>query len=277
MGFGNLRAVLHQGVGNFLRSLIRIKNGGGEIEMCGLLIEDLINKKIDWEIAVAQLEIVLESIAENYSEYIDYNSTTTHSDHGDKLYMLLDMLRVQVGYERISWNLKPVYWVHDAMIRVGCDEAARLWERAVAMRSMNAAEEHLRQYNRLSEKYGMWLPSVHERLQERFVRPLQVDRMCGLVPKAIKQAKEDGTKKAFEELYEQIENFAKDPLGVGFEIPEWLTALQDELMSTRIDEANDTNNKDRDVFSMSPHFEQVIITRTQFEKVLDSLDKRIHF
>lgn len=277
MNFGNLRAVLHQGVEDFLRSLVKLRNDGGEIEMCNLLVDDLLSKKIDWGVAVAQLEIILESIAENYSEYVDYNSTTTHSDHGDKLYMLLDMLRVQVGYERISWNLKPVYWVHDAMIRVGCDEAARLWEHAVAMRSMNAAEEHLRQYNRLSEKYGMWLPSVHERLQERFVRPLQVDRMCGLVPKAIKQAKEDVPKQAFEELYEQIENFAKDPLGVGFEVPEWLNALQDELMATKINEVNDASNKEHDGFSISPHFGQLTITRSQFEKLLDSLDKRIHF
>ncbi|MDR2345642.1 MAG: hypothetical protein LBE18_06215 [Planctomycetaceae bacterium] len=277
MGFGNLRAMLHQGVDNFLRSLVKIKQQDGEIEMCNKLIEDLLKKKIDWEFVVTQLEIIFETIAENYSEYVDYNSTTTHSDHGDKLYMLLDMLRVQVGYERISWNLKPVYWVHDAMIRAGCDEAALLWERAVARRSMNAAEEHLRQYNRLSEKYGMWLPSVYERLQERFVRPLQIDRMCGLVPKAIKQVKEDVPKIAFNELYEQVENFAKDPLGVGFEMPEWLTALQDEVMSTRIDETGDINNKERDVFSITPHFDQVCITRPQLEKILDSLDKRIRY
>ncbi len=157
----------------------------------------------------------------------------------DKLYMLLDMLRVQIGYERISWNLKPVYWVHDAMIRAGCDEAALLWERAVAKRSVSAAEDHLRHYARLSEKYGMWLPSVHERLQERFVRPLQVDRMCGLVPKAMRQAKGNAPKTAFQELYEQIENFAKEPMGVGFEMPEWLTALQDEVMATRTDEPDE--------------------------------------
>ncbi|MDR1477913.1 MAG: hypothetical protein LBJ00_03120 [Planctomycetaceae bacterium] len=277
MGFGNLRAILHQGIENFLSSLVRIKQNDGEIEMCGILVEDLINKKIDWNAAISQLEIVLESIAENYSEYIDYNSTTTHSDHGDKLYMLLDMLRVQIGYERISWNLKPVYWVHDAMIRSGCEQAGHLWERAVARRSMNAAEEHLRQYNRLSEKYGMWLPSVHERLQERFIRPLQIDRMCGLVSKAIAQAKENVPKTAFKELYEQIENFAKDPLGVGFEMPEWLTALQDEIMSTRTDETGDNNTKDRDAFSITPHFDQVIVTRAQLEKILDTLDKRIHF
>ncbi|MDR2439910.1 MAG: hypothetical protein LBE12_11140 [Planctomycetaceae bacterium] len=275
MGFGNLRAMLHQGVGNYLRSLQKIKRDEGEVEMAAKLLEDIDNKHIDWETAVSRLEIIFESIAENYSEYVDYNSTTTHSDHGEKLYMLLDMLRVQIGYERISWNLKPVYWVHDAMIRTGCDDAALLWERAVARRSVNAAEEHLRSYTRLSEKYGMWLPSVHERLQERFVRPLQIDRMCGLVPKAVRQARQEGTKTAFDELYEQIENFAKEPMGVGFEMPEWLTALQDEVMSTRTDVTEE--EKDKEVFSSSPHFEQVCITRPQLEKIIETLNKKERF
>ncbi|MDR1053581.1 MAG: hypothetical protein LBL39_05345 [Planctomycetaceae bacterium] len=278
MGFSNLRAILHQGIENFLKSLVKIKENEGTIEMCEMLVEDLLQKRLDWGIAISQLEIIFESIAENYSEYIDYNSTTTHSDHGDKLYMLLDMLRVQIGYERISWNLKPVYWVHDAMIRSGCADAGHLWERAVARRSMNAAEEHLRQYNRLSEKYGMWLPSVHERLQERFIRPLQIDRMCGLVPKAIAQAKENIPKTAFKELYEQVENFAKDPLGVGFEMPEWLTALQEEVMATRTDEIAETNTKEqKDMFNITPHFEQVPLTRSQLEKIIDTLDKRLNF
>lgn len=275
MGFGNLRAMLHQGVDNFLHSLMKIKADEGEIEMAATLVDDIENGNIEWDMAVSRLEIIFESIAENYSEYVDYNSTTTHSDHGEKLYMLLDMLRVQIGYERISWNLKPVYWVHDSMIRSGCDDAALLWERAVAKRSVNAAEEHLRQYNRLSEKYGMWLPSVHERLQERFVRPLQIDRMCGLVPKAIRQVREDGPKTAFVELYDQVENFAKEPMGVGFEMPEWLTALQDEVMATRTDIPE--NDKEKDSFGSSPHFEQTSITRNQLDKIIETLNKRQKF
>ncbi len=275
MGFGNLRAMLHQGVENYLRSLIRIKQEEGEIEMADLLTDDLQSGRIGWDDAVSRLEIILESIAENYSEYVDYNSTTTHSDHGEKLYMLLDMLRVQTGYERISWNLKPVYWVHDAMIRAKCDSAALLWERAVAKRSVGAAENHLQQYTRLSEKYGMWLPSVHERLQERFIRPLQIDRMCGLVSMAVRQAKEDGERPVFKELLAQIENFAKEPMGVGFEMPEWLTALQDEVMATRTDVPE--GEKDKDVFSITPHFEQVNLTRGQLDKMIESWDRRGKF
>ena len=277
MGFGNLRAIMHQGVDNYLQALMQIKKEEDNVEVASKLLDALEQRRIDRKTAANLLEIVLEAIAENYSEYVDYNSTTTHSDHGEKLYMLLDMLRVQVGYERISWRLKPVYWVHDSMIRAGCDEAARLWEKAIVRRSVDVAEEHLRQYQRLSEKYGMWLPSVHERLQERFVRPLQIDRMCGLVPKAIRQVQRDEPRTAFEDLYAQIDVFAKDPMGVGFEMPEWLSALRNEVMSTRMDVSSlehpdEERESGRDVFNSQPHFEQACIPKPMLEKIIQALE-----
>jgi hypothetical protein len=271
MGFGHLRAVLHQGTENYLKSLIRIYEEEGELETAQTLIVDLIEGKIEMDEAVFNIETIFEAIAENYTEYIDYNSTTIHSDNGAKLYMLLDMLRVLTGYERISWNLKPVYWVHDEMIRSGRNEAAELWERAVAKRSVQAAEEHLRHYSRLSEKYGMWLPSVHERLKERFIRPLQIDRMCGLVALAVKQAHDDGPYEAFEELEKQIEIFAKEPMGVGYEVPEWLSALQDEVMATRVDseETDADENKVDDAYNLPPTIPQIRLSRTELDKQLN--------
>ncbi|MCL2347164.1 MAG: hypothetical protein FWC50_02765 [Planctomycetaceae bacterium] len=272
MGFGHLRAVLHQGTENYLKSLMKIHEEDGELETAQTLVADLIEKRISMEEAVFNIEVIFESIAENYSEYIDYNSTTIHSDRGEKLYMLLDMLRVLTGYERISWNLKPVYWVHDEMIRSDRSEAAELWERAVAKRSVQAAEEHLKHYMRLSEKYGMWLPSVHERLQERFIRPLQIDRMCGLVPQAVKQAREEGPKPAFTELEEQIELFAREPMGVGYEIPEWLSALQDEVMATHVDDDAEPNSNDvkttDDAYNLPPSIPQIRLSRSELDRQL---------
>ena len=271
MGFGHLRAVLHQGTANYLTSLIRIYEDEGELETAQTLVEDLIEGRISMEEAVFNIEIIFEAIAENYTEYIDYNSTTIHSDKGEKLYMLLDMLRVLTGYERISWNLKPVYWVHDEMIRAGRHEAAELWERAVAKRSVQAAEEHLRHYRKLSEKYGMWLPSVHERLNERFIRPLQIARMCGLVPDAIREARDEAGHKAFDELEEQIELFAKEPMGVGYEVPEWLSALQDEVMATHVDieDAEVDESKKDDAYNLPPTIPQIRLSRSELDRQIN--------
>ncbi|MCL2117833.1 MAG: hypothetical protein FWH27_05320, partial [Planctomycetaceae bacterium] len=268
MGFGHLRAVLHQGTANYLTSLIRIYEDEGELETAQTLVEDLIEGRVSMEEAVFNIEIIFEAIAENYTEYIDYNSTTIHSDKGEKLYMLLDMLRVLTGYERISWNLKPVYWVHDEMIRAGRHEAAELWERAVAKRSVQAAEEHLRHYRKLSEKYGMWLPSVHERLNERFIRPLQIARMCGLVPEAVREARDESGHDAFDELEEQVELFAKEPMGVGYEVPEWLSALQDEVMATHIDieDAEVDESRKDDAYNLPPAIPQIRLSRSELDR-----------
>ena len=56
---------------------------------------------------------------ENYSEYVDYNSTTTQSDRGEMLYTLLDFLHVEASYDRMAWNLKPVVMVHDVLVHCG--------------------------------------------------------------------------------------------------------------------------------------------------------------
>ncbi|MGL4943290.1 MAG: hypothetical protein ACRC46_08870 [Thermoguttaceae bacterium] len=272
MAFGNLRAILHQGVETYLTQLLQMREDDDEPEFGARLLADIDSGTIAMEEAVASLELIFEAIAENYSEYIDYNSTTTHSDHGEKLYMLLDMLRVLAGYERISWNLKPVYWIHNAMIRAECLDAAKLWETAVANRSVTAADEHIRRYQRLSTKYGLWIPSIFERLQERFIRPLQIDRMCGLVPKAIREAKlPHSQRETFRILAAQVEIFAMAPAGVGYEIPEWLAAFQDEAMATRIDAK--TGEDQSHFFEIVPPFERVRLTRGEVDKIIQGISR----
>ena len=125
---------------------------------------------------------------ENYAEYVDYNSTTTQSDRGDMLYTLLDYLRLRASYDRVAWNLQPVVLAHEVLVRSGHDEAADVWRAAVAERTSSIAEDHLKRFQRLNRKYGMRLPSIADRLGERFVRPLVVDRLCALIEPAMDEA-----------------------------------------------------------------------------------------
>ena len=74
--------------------------------------------------ATSRLRLVLESVAENHSEYRDWNSTTTQSDRGDYLYVLLEFLRIKAEYERIVWTLRPVSMAHRVLVRSGATEAA---------------------------------------------------------------------------------------------------------------------------------------------------------
>ena len=80
------------------------------------------------------LSLVIEAVVENYDQYRDYNSTTTQSDRGEKLYTLLDFLRLQSGYDRVAWNLRPVMTVHEVLLRHSRHDAARRWRRSLRPR-----------------------------------------------------------------------------------------------------------------------------------------------
>ena len=89
------------------------------------------------------MEVILESVIENYGEYMDYNSITTQSDRGDMLYTLLDFLRLRVAYDRVAWNLQPVVLAHEVLVSCGHGTPATVisWGRRVL--------PHLKQPKRL--------------------------------------------------------------------------------------------------------------------------------
>ena len=236
LNFRNLRAILHQGASAFLTSLMEMRRNEEELENGEKLVDALLSGKIDMKSASAALELILECVAEQYSEYVDYNSSTIQSDHGSKLYMLLDFLRLLARYERVSWNLKPLYWVHDALIRAGRIDAAELWSREVQTQSSRNAEKNLEDFSRLQSQYGMWLKSVFERLSERFVRPLEIAQICGMVFDVISEVRTKGEdNETFRKFDQMVERLAKLHNGAGWELPEWLNELQDEVVIARVD------------------------------------------
>ena len=287
LNFRNIRAILHQGGVAYLQSLMKMYQNGEELENGELLISDLVEQKFPLPSAAACLEVIFEAIAENYSEYVDYNSTTTQSDHGEKLYMLLDMFRVLTKYERVAWNLKPVYWAHQILIQTGHVTAATFWERGIATRSNDAANESLASYQKLSSQYGVWLPSIYERLAERFVRPLQIARLCGLVPDAIQDASQGESSESFRKLEEMVERLANEQSGIGFELPEWLSALQDEVIriqdSLKMSKSESDNAADpqsrfyEDAFNPKPVVKQHILPRKELDRQISWCQKNIDF
>src|SRR5262249_33585365 len=73
---GNLRGILHRGVGAWLDHLQEHPGQGGPQK----LLDDL-GRAVRREDAVRRLELVLQAVLENYEEYKDYNTTTTQSDY----------------------------------------------------------------------------------------------------------------------------------------------------------------------------------------------------
>ena len=222
----------------------------------------------------------MEAVVENYAEYVDYNSTTTQSDRGDMLYTLLDYLRLRASYDRVAWNLQPVVLAHEVLVRSGHDEAADVWRAAVAERTSSMAEDHLKRFLRLNRKYGMRLPSIADRLGERFVRPLVVDRLCALIEPAVDEAHDKsrpadapsgnapdgGEPGAFAKLEEGIQEFTRDVSGAGFDVPGWLEALEQEVDRVLSDGPEEEELPDPQLPVV-----QVMLTREEVRRQLQGL------
>lgn len=252
----NIRTILYQGVDNWLDRLRQ----EGESEL--RLIEEL-GERVSREEATEHLTLILEAILENYGEYRDYNSTTTQSDRGDMLYMLLDFLRLRTQYDRVCWHLKPVTWAHEILVSRQQARAARLWRQALTERISEEADRFLARLNRLQQTYSMRMSTVADRLAERFVRPMTIDRMCALVKPAIEEAKSSGKKPTFELLEREAETLARESTGIGFDVPVWLIALEEEAARAR--EPNHHFNLGMDV---AVAVDQVVLSRKEVHNKL---------
>ena len=226
LNLGNLRAILHQ------RTIVWLSNLEEDPDADELRIVSELGSKVSRDEAAKWLTIAVESVVENYREYRDYNTTTTQSDHGELLYTLVDFLRLRVAYDRVAWNLKPVVMAHEILVRNNRPLAAELWQRALAERTAETADANLSRFDELCEQYGIRLPSIAERLSERYTRPLAIDRVRALVAPAI-AATESGDSASFAALQQEIASLAEEPAGAGLDLPDWLAALEDEASTVR--------------------------------------------
>ncbi|MFM8573720.1 MAG: hypothetical protein ACKOAU_19150 [Pirellula sp.] len=223
----HVRAILHQGVGNWLNQAM-VNRDSPEAEP---LLDAIESGEVSFQDAQDRLEIVFEAIIDHYAEYKDYNSTTTQSDRGEMLYMFLDFLRLRVRYDRVCWNLKPVFWAHEVLVHTGCQRSATQWRRALSERVANESDSYIDKLTKLQKTYAMMMPSVADRLQERFLKPMTIDRMRALIRPAMRQLRSSQQQhsRAFDLLVQELHLMMREPTGVGLEIPAWLVALQEEV------------------------------------------------
>lgn len=230
LSFGNLRAIMYEGVDSFLRWL----EEEGDDQQGRRLVEDL-DVQLPRDQAIGMLTVTIETILDNYNEYMDYNSTTTQSDRGEMLYTLLDFLRLTSSYDRVAWNLQPLVYVHEVLIHSGRLAAAELWRETFAEQTGPLAEDHLRKMRSLVRQYGMTLRSVADMLGQRFVRPLDIDRLRALVGPAVEEGRTGREPVAFAQLQAEISQLTDEASGAGFVVPEWLESLEDEAERHRTD------------------------------------------
>jgi hypothetical protein len=223
---GNVRAILHQGVAPWLERAMQ----EGEDHLADTrLFQDLESGILPVTEAERWMTLVYEALIDHHTEYLDYNSTTTQSDRGDMVYMFLDFLRLRVRYERIAWNLKPVMWAHEVLVRSRLDNAAMMWRRSLSERIGAEAEIYVQRLRKLQSEYAMRMPTVADRILERFVQPMTIDRMRALVGPAMRDAEADIESHSFFLLEQECELLTRHPTGVGLDVPAWLDSLEEEV------------------------------------------------
>lgn len=229
--YGNVRGLLHRGVAAWLDGLTE-QDADHKPEK---LLSDIERGKLSRASAVQYLEVVLHTIAEHYEEYRDYNTTTTWSDYGENLYVLLDFLRLKAKYERYAWRMRPLVLAHEALCRKGLPDVAERWEKSIADFSRPLAAELMEKLGEKEAEHAVRLRTVRDRIEERFLRPLALDRLCALVDPAAAEARrgEGETGEAYQRLAEQLRPLADNPIGVGLDVPQWLRKLRDEVDRVR--------------------------------------------
>lgn len=245
LALSNVRGILSQGVAHWLDRQADPNSDaapggtgyGDAKEDRPKLVDDWADGDVDKADAARHLETVLQSLVEHYDEYRDYNTTTTQSDYGHNLHILLDFLRLKVAYDRYAWRLRPMVIAHEVLCRRGFDALAARWREFIAARTKKLAADLLDDLAAREAEHGIRLRTVRDRLEERFLRPLEIDRAAARVAPAAAAARDGGTETnpAFRGLMQAVTPLAESPTGVGLDVPTWLRRLEDELRKVRAD------------------------------------------
>lgn len=244
----NIRGILGQGVTTWLDRQSE-PDAQNPLETTPKLVTAWEEGELERGKTVRLFEIVLQSLVEYYDEYRDYNTTTTQSDYGENLYILLDFLRLKASYDRIAWRLKPLILAHEVLCREGMNVQAAEWREFLAGKTTSIADDLLNKLAARENEHGMKLRTIRDRLEERFVSPLQIDQAAARVAPAAQAARlhaEGGTAPeedaAFVAFIDAIAPLAASPVGVGLDIPNWLRRLEDELRKSRLGNDDDDSS-----------------------------------
>lgn len=223
--FGNLRAILHNGVGPYLDYMAENDDPLNPSP----LLNDL-GRVITQEQALFFLEHIFRATVEKYDRFLEYNTTTTQSDYGEQYFALLDFLRLEVRYERQAWNLSPLVAAHNVLIREGHVAAAAIWREIFEARTADVAKQMITELRKLERTYGMKLPGVTDLLNERLVKPLELDRLLAFVKPALRALrKQQLPNEAFTNLQMSVNSYLQSTTGSGLDVPSWLRSLEEEI------------------------------------------------
>ena len=225
---GNARAIVHHGAESLLDELEQNVSIVQEVK----IVDDVNSGVIDRDEASDIMEFVYESVVDNFDRFLEYNTTTTHSDYGNRLYCLLDFLRLESLYERFNWNNVPYQIAHEACVRFAADDLAAELEAELRDATKDVSESLVTELQELESEYGVQLPTLHDHISERIVGNLAVNRMTARVRRCspvLKEVTEEVAAENFKILRQDITDYMDHRLGSGIEPPEWMQQLAREF------------------------------------------------
>ena len=247
LGPASLRGILRGGVRQYLERLLESEArepfiAGERGPRPEQLVTDLRSGTLPIRQAASRMRLVLESIAENHPEYRDWNSTTTQSDRGEFLHILLDHLRLKAEYDRISWTLRPVNMTHRVLARRGASDAAAAWRRRMQNETVDTAKGIVARLDTLEATWGVRLASIGDRVRRPFTMALEQDELESLVPAAVSEMVSGQPAGAGSAIEAKARSFLGVASGSGVEIPDWLERLGG-VVDVAIDRADLTSRK----------------------------------
>lgn len=262
---GNVRAILRMGVSHYVDFLVKEQDPLHPAK----LVEDLETGQIDREDAEWCLEFIYSVVVDKFDRFVEYNTTTTQSDYGEHFHCLLDFLRLEAQYDRDAWNLLPLKTAHEVLAREGHAEAAFIWEQLCEEEASEPAEEYVEEYRKLAQHHGMRMPAIADHLNDRFIKPLAVNRMVSLVEQSIKDARQPTRKSAaFEKLEAEVDEYLQDSWGSGVDVPEWLQSLGTEVDRVETDSGGGRPGSTADIV-----LPQTQLSRKALTSELDTMEK----
>jgi len=225
---GNIRTILHHGVETLFAELTE-----ASATQRLMLIEDLEQGVISQDEAEDVTEFVLECLVDNFDRFMEYNTTTTYSDYGSRLYCFLDFLRVELLYHRFEWVNAPWQLVHEVLVRHSEIDVAEAVRDGLALRTNNEAQEIVDKLLALEKKYGVKLPAMHDHINERIVGGMEQNAIAAMLSKACQSEAGGGHSSeaaaCFQLLRARIASYMKTRSGSGIEVPVWMQRLGTEL------------------------------------------------
>jgi len=237
LGLSNMRGIVARGVAAWLDHEVENADPNKRPK----LIDAWEDGTLDKGRTARAAEVVLQALVEHYDEYRDYNTTTTQSDYGENIHILLDFLRLKVKYDRVAWKMRPFALAHEALCRRGHDELAARWRDFIGNKTRQISDQLLDELTKKENRYSVRLRTVRDRLEERFILPLEIDRAAAQVAPAA-QAARDGEGEenpAFVSLLVAMSPLRETVSGVGLEVPVWVRRLEEALRKTREPDEDD--------------------------------------